>query len=70
MSTPSQSRELFGHPIGLYVCFESLSHFVINLSAGKRTEVIGLIDVRGTYLDYVSEGKSFNVFETTEEGTS
>ncbi len=21
MSTPSQSRELFGHPIGLYVCF-------------------------------------------------
>jgi len=59
-----------GAGIGLYVCFESLSHFVINLSAGKRTEVIGLIDVRGTYLDYVSEGKSFNVFETTEEGTS
>jgi len=24
--------------------------------------------VRGTYLDYVSEGKSFNVFETTEKG--
>lgn len=53
-----------GAGIGLYVCFESLSHFVINIDAGKQTEVIGLIDVRGTYLDYVSEGKSFNVFET------
>lgn len=59
-----------GAGIGLYVCFESLSHFVINIAAGKRTEVIGLLDVRGTYLDYVSEGKSFNVFETTEEGPS
>lgn len=59
-----------GAGIGLYVCFESLSHFVINISAGRRTEVIGLIDVRGTYLDYVSEGKSFNVFETLEEGVS
>jgi hypothetical protein len=57
-----------GAGIGLYVCFESLSHFVINISAGRCTEVIGLIDVRGTYLDYVSEGKSFNVFETTEKG--
>ena len=55
-----------GAGIGLYVCFESLSHFVINICAGKRTEVIGLIDVRGTYLDYVSEGKSFNVFESGE----
>ena len=36
----------------------------------QPTAPYGLIDVRGTYLDYVSEGKSFNVFETTEEGTS
>jgi len=57
-----------GAGIGLYVCFESLSHFVINISARRRTEVIGLIDVRGTYLDYVSEGKSFNVFESQEAG--
>jgi len=62
--------DLGGAGIGLYVCFESLSHFVINISAGKRTEVIGLIDVRGKYLDYVSGGKSFNVFETTGEGAS
>lgn len=62
--------DLGGAGIGLYVCFESLSHFVINLSAKQRTEVIGLIDVRGKYLDYVSGGKSFNVFETKEEGPS
>src|SRR5690349_4941351 len=29
--------DLGGAGIGLYVCFESLSHFVINISAGKRT---------------------------------
>jgi hypothetical protein len=59
-----------GAGIGLYVCFESLSHFVININAGRRTEVIGLIDVGGKYLDYVSGGKSFNVFESNEEGES
>jgi hypothetical protein len=56
--------------IGLYLCFEALSHLVINLSPGRRTEVIGLIDVRDRYLDYVNMGKSFNVFEASEGGAS
>jgi hypothetical protein len=51
-----------GAGLGLYYVFESLSHFVVNISPGKQTEMIGLIDVRGTFKDFASRQKSFNVF--------
>lgn len=51
-----------GAGLGLYYVFESLSHFVVNISPGKRTEMIGLIDVRGSYKDFAMRHKSFNVF--------
>jgi hypothetical protein len=51
-----------GAGLGLYCVFESLSHFVVNISPGKRTEMIGLIDVWGTYRDFATRHKSFNVF--------
>jgi hypothetical protein len=51
-----------GAGLGLYQTFEALSHFVINVCQRRRTEMIGLLDVRGTYRDFVVRGKSFNIF--------
>ncbi len=51
-----------GAGLGLYYVFEAVSHFVVNLQAGARTEMIGIVDVRGRYKDFVQRPKSFNVF--------
>jgi hypothetical protein len=51
-----------GAGLGLYFVFNSLSHFVVNISPGKRTEVIGLLDVRGSFRHFASRQKSFNIF--------
>jgi hypothetical protein len=51
-----------GAGLGLYYVLEGLSQFVVNVDAGKRTEVIGLLDVRHRYKDFASKAKSFNVF--------
>ncbi|MCA9580586.1 MAG: hypothetical protein KC416_02250 [Myxococcales bacterium] len=51
-----------GAGLGLYYAFEALSQFTVNIEPGKRTEVIGLIDVSGSYRDYVARAKSFNIF--------
>ena len=51
-----------GAGLGLYYVFESLSHFVVNIAPGRRTEMIGLLDVRGTFKDFAKRQKSFNVF--------
>lgn len=51
-----------GAGLGLFYVFEAVSHFVVNLQAGARTEMIGIVDVRGRYKDFVQRPKSFNVF--------
>ncbi|QQR88680.1 MAG: hypothetical protein IPJ88_10570 [Myxococcales bacterium] len=51
-----------GAGLGLYQAYNALSHFVINLSCNKRTEIIGIVDVRGSYRDFIKRGKSFNIF--------
>lgn len=51
-----------GAGLGLFYVFEAVSHFVVNLQAGRRTETIGILDVRGRYKDFVTRPKSFNVF--------
>lgn len=51
-----------GAGLGLFYVFEAVSHFVVNLQAGTRTEMIGIVDVRGRYKDFVQRPKSFNVF--------
>lgn len=57
-----------GAGLGLFMCFDSLNHMVLNVRHKTCTEVIGLIDVRGDYRDFVRRGKSFNVFQCS--GTS
>jgi hypothetical protein len=54
-----------GAGLGFYQIFDALSHFVVNISPGKRTEMIGLIDIRGSYKDFAVMGKSFNIFVGT-----
>lgn len=51
-----------GAGLGLYYLFESLSQFVINVAPGERTEMMGILDIRGRYKDFSERPKSFNVF--------
>lgn len=53
-----------GAGLGFFQILHSLSHFVINLEKGKRTEMIGLIDISGGYRSFTEAGKSFNIFVT------
>ncbi len=62
------SREKGGAGLGLYMTFDALNHLILNICRGQQTEVIGLIDIRGSYRDFVTRGKSFNVFLSTHEG--
>jgi len=57
-----------GAGLGLYHVLNSLSHFVINIDPGNRTEMIGLIDISGAFRRFAAAGRSFNLFvlETTE----
>jgi hypothetical protein len=51
-----------GAGVGLYYMFEIVSHLVANISPGKRTEMIGLIDIGRNYRDFAGRSKSFNIF--------
>jgi hypothetical protein len=51
-----------GAGLGLYYVFEAVSHLVINIAPGQRTEVIGLFDLHESYRAFVTNSKSFNVF--------
>ena len=60
---PSQvDTKLRGGGLRLYYAFQSLNHLIINIAPGHRTEIIGLLDISGTFRDYVRQPKSFNVF--------
>lgn len=51
-----------GAGLGIYWAFANVSHLVFNLAPAKRTEVIGLLDIRGSYRDFVGHPKSLSVF--------
>jgi hypothetical protein len=55
-------RKQGGAGLGLFYAFNSLSHFVVNIEPRKRTEVIGLIEVHGSYREFEEKPKSFNLF--------
>lgn len=62
------SREKGGAGLGLYMTFDALNHLILNICRGEQTEVIGLIDIRGSYRDFVARGKSFNIFRCAHDG--
>ena len=51
-----------GAGLGIASTFAALSHFVVNIDPGRRTEALGLIDIRGRFRDFAKRAKSFNVF--------
>lgn len=51
-----------GAGLGFYCIFKSVSHFAVNIQPGKKTEMIGLLDIRGSYQNFLKVGKSFNLF--------
>ena len=59
-ATPRQGPG--GAGLGLYILLGSVSHVVFNVARGRRTEVIGLLDVSGGFKKLVGSGKSFNLF--------
>lgn len=54
--------ETGGAGLGLYQSFEGLSHLAVNLDPEHRTEMIGLLNVEGSYRSFDHETKSLNVF--------
>jgi hypothetical protein len=60
---PEQMSEASGGGgLGLHRMFQSLSKFVVNLEPGKRTEVIGLVDLRLSIRQFRQAAKSFHIF--------
>ncbi|HSI05243.1 MAG: hypothetical protein ACAI38_03275 [Myxococcota bacterium] len=51
-----------GAGLGLYYIFQSLNHFIINVARGKRTELIGLMDISGSFKDFAQRTKSLHLF--------
>lgn len=51
-----------GAGLGLYYIFHSLNHFIVNVSPGKRTEMIGLLDISGSFRDHAMNSKSLHLF--------
>ncbi len=51
-----------GAGLGLFLLFTHLNSMTLHLWPGRRTEVVGLLDIRGSYRALVSAPKSFNVF--------
>jgi hypothetical protein len=56
------SADSAGAGLGFFQILDSLSHFIVNLEPGRRTEMVGLLDVSGGYRDFARSGKSFNIF--------
>lgn len=53
-----------GAGLGIFTVYEACSQLIVNIEAGERTEMIGLIDIRGRFRDFVERPKSLNVFVT------
>ena len=51
-----------GAGLGLFYVFDALGHFIVNLEAGVKTEMIGILDLQARYKDFSERPKSFNVF--------
>lgn len=51
-----------GAGIGLYMIFNLVNHFVVNLEPGKRSEALGLVSISSSYRQTIAHGRSFNLF--------
>ena len=51
-----------GAGMGLFVVLSSVNSFVVSLAPGRATEMIGLLDVTGSYKTFAARPKSFHLF--------
>ena len=51
-----------GAGMGFYFIMENLNKLIVNISPGRGTEFIGIIDISGSYKDYIERYKSFHIF--------
>jgi hypothetical protein len=55
-------RKEGGAGLGLFYALEAVSHLSAGIEPGRSTELLGLVDLRGTYRDFAAKGKSLTVF--------
>ncbi len=51
-----------GAGLGLFFLYDRFNSMVLNLSEGRRTEVMGLVDIRGSFRAMRQTPKSFSIF--------
>lgn len=51
-----------GAGIGLYMVFNMVNRFVVNISPGRRSEALGFVTISASYKRVLGEGHSFNLF--------
>ncbi len=56
---PSEARSA---NLGFRIMLEALSQLAINVEPGRRTEIIGIVDLRKSLREYRSTAPAFNVF--------
>jgi CheY-like chemotaxis protein len=57
-----------GAGIGLYMTFNLVNQFVVNLEPGKRSEALGLVSISSSYRQTIAQGRSFNLFVARHSG--
>ncbi len=55
-----------GAGMGLYYIYESLNNLIINVAPGRRTEIIGLIDISGSFKDFSDRPKALHLFREAD----
>lgn len=55
-------RKEGGAGLGLFLLFQGLNTVCLDLEPGRRTEVVGLINIRGSVREALSTPKSFHIF--------
>ena len=51
-----------GAGMGFYFIMQNLNKLIVNISPGRGTEFIGILNISGSYRDYVERYKSFHIF--------
>lgn len=55
-------RKAGGAGLGLYFLFQSLNSMTLYLQPGRRTEMVGLVDIRGSFRDVLKSPKALNIY--------
>ncbi len=62
-------QKVGGAGIGLFIVLSNVSHLIVNSYPGVQTEVVALLDLHDSFRDFMSRGKSLNIFVQTDQQT-